>query len=96
MRELGGAGGEEFSQEGGAIDAVSERGALAVQAPDEWHSIWDEEVDTGCGGGKCGVVLPHGDDLGIGKIGGVGAGLLGASEEVRAEGLVIGAGEVGG
>jgi hypothetical protein len=39
---------------------------------------------------------PHGDDMGIGKIDGVGAGLTAAGEEVRAEGLIIGAGEVGG
>ena len=96
MREFGGAGGEEFSQEGGAIDAVSERGALAVQAPDEGHSIWDEEVDAGCGGGKCGVMPPHGDDMGIGKIDSIGARLSAAGEQLRAEGLVIGAGEVGG
>ena len=96
MRELGGAGGEEFSQEGGAVDAVSERGALAVQAPDEGHSIGDEEVDTGSGGGEFGVVPPHSDDVGIGKIDCVGAGLPAAGEQLRAEGFVIGAGEVGG
>ena len=38
---------------------------------------------------------PHGDDVGIGKIDGVGAGLTAAGEEVRAEGLIIGAGEIG-
>ena len=65
MRELGGAGGQEFSQEGRAVYAVSERGALAIKAPDEGHSIGDEEVDTGSGGGECGVVPPHGDDVGI-------------------------------
>ena len=65
VREFGGAGGEEFSQEGGAVDPVSERGALAIKAPDEWHSIGDEEVDAGCGGGECGVVPPHGDNVGI-------------------------------
>ena len=65
MREVRWAGGEEFSQEGGAVDPVSERGVLAVQAPDEGHSIGDEEVDTGSGGGECGVVPPHGDDVGI-------------------------------
>ena len=63
MRELGGAGGQEFSQEGRAVDAVSERSALAVQAPDEGHSIGDEEVDACCGGGECGFVPPHGDDV---------------------------------
>ena len=96
VREFGGAGGEEFSQEGGAVDAVSERGALAVQAPDERHSIGDEEVDAGCGGGKCGVVPPHSDDVGIGKIDGVGARLTAAGQEVCAESLVVCAGEVGG
>jgi hypothetical protein len=96
VREFGGAGREEFSQKGGAIDAVLKGGALAVQAPDEGHAIGDEEVDGGCGGGECGVVPPHGDDVGIGKIDGVGVGLSAAGEEVRAEGLVIGAGEVGG
>ena len=96
MREFGGAGGEEFSQKGGAVDAVSERGALAVQAPDERHSIGDEEVDAGRGCGECGLVPPHGDDVGIGKIDGVGAGLPAAGEEVRAESFVIGAGEIGG
>ena len=96
VREFGGAGGEEFSQEGGAIDAVSERGALAVQAPDKGHSIGDEEVDAHRGGSKCGVMPPHGDDVGIGKIDGVGTGLPAAGEEVRAKGLIIGAGEVGG
>jgi len=65
VREFGGAGGEEFSQEGGAVNAVSERSALAVQAPDERHAIGDEEVDAGRGGSKCGVVPPHGDDVGI-------------------------------
>ena len=65
VREFGGAGGEEFSQEGGTVDAVLERGALAVQAPDEGHSIGDEEVDAGCGGGECGGVPPHGDNVGI-------------------------------
>ena len=65
VREFGRAGGEEFSQKGGAIDAVSERGALVVQAPNEGHSIREEEVDTGCGGGECGVVQSHGDDVGI-------------------------------
>jgi hypothetical protein len=39
---------------------------------------------------------PHGDDVGIRKIDGAGAGLTAAGEEVRAEGLVIGASEVGG
>jgi len=34
--------------------------------------------------------------MGIGKIDGVGSGLLAAGAEVRAEGLVIGAGEIGG
>ncbi len=96
MRKFGGAGGEEFSQEGGAVDAVLKCGALAVQAPDEGHSIGDEEVDAGCGGCKCGVVPPHGDDVGIGKIDGVGVGLPAAGQEVCAEGLIIGAGEVGG
>jgi hypothetical protein len=96
VREFGGAAGEEFSQKGGAIDAVLKRGALAVQAPDEGHAIGDEEVNTGRGGGECGVVPPHGDDVGIGKIDGVGARLLGAGQEVRAEGLVICAGEIGG
>ena len=96
MRECGGTGREEFSQEGGAVDAVLKGGAWAVQAPDEGHAIGDEEVDAGRGGGECGVVLPHGDDVGIGKIDGVGVGLLAAGAEVRAEGLVIGAGEVGG
>lgn len=96
VREFGRAGGEEFSQECRAVDAVSERGALAVQAPDEGHSIGDEEVDAGCGGGKCGVMPPHGDDVGVGKIDGVGAGLTAAGEEVCAESLVIGASEVGG
>jgi len=96
VREFGGAGGEEFSQEGGAVDAVLEGGALAVQAPDKGHSIGDEEVDAGCGGGECWVVTPHGDDVGIGKIDGVGAGLTAAGEEVCAKGLVIGAGKVGG
>ena len=96
VREFGRAAGEEFSQEGGAIDAVSERGALVVQAPNEGHSIREEEVDTGRGCGKCGVVPPHSDDVGIGKVDGVGAGLTAAGEEVRAKGLVIGAGEVGG
>ena len=65
MRETGRAGGEEFSQEGGAVDPVSERGTLAVQAPDEGHSIGDEEVDAGRGGGECWVVPPHGDNVGI-------------------------------
>ena len=96
MREFGGAGGEEFSQEGRAVYSVLKCGALAVQAPDEGHSIWDEEVDAGCGGGKCGVMPPHGDDMGIGKIDGVRAGLSAAGEQLRAEGLIIGAGEVGG
>jgi hypothetical protein len=94
--EFSRAGGEEFSQEGGAVDAVLERSALAVQAPDEGHSIGDEEVDACCGSGECGVVPPHGDDVGIGKIDCVGTGLSATGEEVRAEGLVIGAGEVGG
>lgn len=96
VRELGGAGGEEFSQEGGAVNAVLKRSALAVQAPDEGHSIWDEEVDAGCGGGECGVVPPHGDYVGVGKIDGVGARLTAAGQKMRAKGLVIGAGEVGG
>jgi len=96
VREFGGAGGEEFSQEGRAVDAVLKRCALAVQAPDERHSIRDEEIDAGCGGGECGVVPPHGDDVGIGKINGVGARLLGAGQEVCAEGLIIAAGEIGG
>ena len=65
VREFGGAGGEEFSQEGRAVDAVLKRSALAVQAPDEGHAIGDEEVDTGRGGGECGVMPPHGDDVGI-------------------------------
>ncbi len=65
VREFGGAGREEFSQKGGAIDAVLKGGALAVQAPDEGHAIGDEEVDAGCGGGECGVVAPHGDNVGI-------------------------------
>ena len=65
VREFGRAAGEEFSQEGGAVDAVLQGGALAVQAPDEGHSIGDEEVDSGCGGSECGVVPPHGDDVGI-------------------------------
>lgn len=96
VREFGRAGGEEFSQEGGAVNAVLKRGALAVQAPDEGHSIWNEKVDTGRGIGECVVVPSHGDDMGIGKIDGVGAGLLGAGEEVLAESLVVCAGEVGG
>ena len=95
VREFGGAGGEEFSQEGGAVNAVLKRGTLAVQAPDERHSIGDEQVNTGCGGGECGVVPPHGDDVGVRKINSVGAGLSAAGEEVRAESLVIGAGEIG-
>jgi len=65
VREFGGAGGEEFSKEGGAVNAVLERGTLAVQAPDEGHSIGDEEVDAGRGGGECWVVPPHGDNVGI-------------------------------
>lgn len=69
---------------------------MAVQAPDERHSIGDEEVDAGCGGGKCGFVPPHGDDLGVGKIDRVRAWFTTAGQEVRAEGLVIGAGKVGG
>ncbi len=96
MREFGGASGEEFSQEGGAVNAVSERGALAVQAPDKGHSIGDEEVDAGCGGDECGVVPPHGDYVGVGKIDGVGARLTAAGQKMRAKGLIIGAGEVGG
>ncbi len=96
MREFGGAGGEEFSQEGGAINAVLERGTLAVQAPDEGHSIGYEEVDAGCGGSECWLMPPHRDDVGIRKIDSVGTGLTTTGEEVRAEGLVIGAGEVGG
>ena len=96
VREFGRAGGEEFSQKGRAVDAVSERSALAVQAPDEGHAIGDVEVDAYRGGSKCGIVPPHGDDVGVGKINGIGAGLLAAGEEVRAESLVIGAGEVGG
>ena len=94
--EFSRAGSEKFSQEGGAVNAVSERGALAVQTPDEGHSIRDEEVDAGCGGGESGVVPPHSDDVGIGKIDSVGAGLSAAGNEVCAEGLVIGAGEIGG
>jgi hypothetical protein len=39
---------------------------------------------------------PHRNDVGIGKINGVGAGFTTTGEEVRAEGLVISAGEVGG
>lgn len=96
VREFGRAGGEEFSQEGGAVDAILQPSTLAVQAPDEGHSIGDKEVDTGRGIRKCGVVPPHGDDVGIGKIDVVGAGLTAAGEEVRAEGFIIGAGEVGG
>jgi len=96
VREFGGAGGEEFSQKGGAVDAVLKRSALAVQAPDEGHSIGDEEVDAGCGGCKCGVVPPHGDDVGVRKIDGVGARLTAEGQKMRAKGLVIGAGEVGG
>ena len=96
VREFGWASREEFSQKAGAINAVLKGGALAVQAPDEGHSIGDEEVDAGCGGGECGVVPPHGDDVGIGKIDCVGAGLSAAGEQLRAEGFVIGAGEVGG
>lgn len=65
VRETGWASGQEFSQEGGAVDAVLERGALAFQAPDEGHAIGDEEVDAGCGGGECWVVPPHGDNVGI-------------------------------
>ena len=65
MGEFSRAGGKEFSQEGWAVDAVLERGALAVQAPDEGHSIGDEEVDASCGGSECGVVPPHSDDVGI-------------------------------
>jgi len=42
MREFGRAGGEKFSQECGAVDAVSERRAFAVQAPDKGHAIGDE------------------------------------------------------
>ena len=96
MREGGWAGRKKMPHKGRAINAVSEPSALAVQAPDKWHSIGHEELDTGCGGGECGVVPPHGDDVGVGKINGVRAGLPAAGEEVRAEGLVIGAGEVGG
>ena len=95
MREFSWAGGEEFSQEGGAVDAIFKCGALAVQAPDEGHSIGDEEVDIGSGGRECGVVPPHGDDVGVRKINSVGAGLSAVGEEVRAESLVIGAGEIG-
>lgn len=65
MRDIRGAGGKEFSQEGGAVNAVAERGALAVQAPDEGHAIGNKEVDAGCGGCEGGVVPPHGDDVGI-------------------------------
>jgi hypothetical protein len=65
VREFGWASREEFSQKCGAIDAVLKGGALAVQAPDKGHSIRDEEIDTGCGGGECGVVPPHGNDVGI-------------------------------
>ena len=59
------AGCEEFPHECGAVNAVSERGALAVYAPDQGHSIGDEEVDAGCGGGEYWVVPPHGDNVGI-------------------------------
>jgi hypothetical protein len=65
VREFGWASREEFSQKGGAINAVLKGGALAVQAPDEGHSIGDEEVDIGCGGDERGVVPPHGNDVGI-------------------------------
>ena len=96
MRETGRACSEEFSQKCGAVNAVSECGALAVQAPDEGHAIGDEEVDAVCSGGECRVVPPHGNDVGIGKIYRVGAWFSCAGEQVRAEGLVIGAGEVCG
>ena len=96
MRETGGAGGEEFSQEGRAVYAVSERGTLVVQAPNEGHSIGYEDVDASCGGSECWLMPPHRNDVGIRKINGVGAGFTTAGQEVRAEGLVIGAGEVGG
>jgi len=96
VREGGWAVRKKLSHEGGSVNAVSERSALAVQAPDKGHSIGDVEVDAYRGGSKCGIVPPHGDDVGVGKINGIGAGLLGAGEEVRTERLVIGAGEVGG
>ena len=96
VREFGGAGRKKFPHESRPINAVLKGGTLAVQAPDEGHAIGDEEIDAGCDSGECGIVPPHGDDVGIGKIDGVGAGLPGAGLEVRAEGLVIGAGEVGG
>lgn len=96
MREFGRAGGEKFSHEGGAVNAVSERSTLAVQAPDERHSIGDEEIDAGRGGCKCGLVPPHGDYVGVGKIDGVGARLTAAGQKMRAKGLIIGAGDVGG
>ena len=65
MRESGWTGRKEFSHEGWSVNAVAEGGALAVQAPDKGHSIGDEEVDAGCGGGECVVMPPHGHDVGI-------------------------------
>lgn len=95
MGKLNRTGGQEFPHESRTVNAVSERGTLAVQAPDQGHSIGNEKVEVGRGGGKGGLMPPHGDDVGVGKIDRVGTGLTTTSEEVRAEGFVVGAGKIG-
>jgi len=68
VADVGGGHAEALAEEGWAIDAVGQSGSLAVECPDERHSVRDKEVHAVCEGEEIRIVPPHGDDVRIGEI----------------------------